>query len=151
MAKKPTKSLQTTAVRRVKTGTREMINPETGELEKVPAYEIREFDINFEKVWLGHLLLAMDCLGGKRKEVVKWILENRDQDNQIVATFQSIQSQCNVSKQTVATVMKSMQSAQLIRKIRNGLYMLNSDFIFAGKHEDRINVMFTYENTKENN
>lgn len=144
MSKKPTKSTKTTAKRSVKAGMREMISPVTGELEKVPVYEVREYDINFEKIWLGHLLTAMDCLGGKRKEVVKWILANRNQQNQIVATFQHIQDECKVSRQTVVSVMKAMQNADLIRKVRNGLYTLNSDFIFAGKHEDRMNIMFTY-------
>ena len=149
MNKRPTKSTRTTAERKVKVGTRDMVNPKTGELEKVPVYEVREYDVNFEKIWLGHLLMAMDCLGGKRKEVVKWILENRNQQNQIVATFQHIQNECGVSKQTVVTVMKAMQDADLLHKVRNGLYTLNGDFIFAGKHDDRMNIMFSYSKNEK--
>lgn len=149
MSKKVTQSIKTRTERKVKAGTREMIDPRTGQIEKVPVYEIKEYDINFEKIWLGHLLTAMDCLGGKRKEVVKWILANRNQENEIVATVDYIKEQCGVSKQTVVTVMKAMQNANLLHRIRNGLYTLDTDFIFAGKSEDRLNIMFSYETIKE--
>jgi hypothetical protein len=149
MTKKVTQSTKTRAERKVKAGTREMVNPKTGEVEKVPVYEIKEYDINFEKIWLGHLLTAMDCLGGKRKEVVKWILANRNQDNQIVATVDFIKEECGVSKQTVVTVMKAMQDSNLLHRIRNGLYTLDTDFIFSGKSDDRMNIMFTYEKLKD--
>lgn len=148
MSRKVTQSKITKAERKVKTGTRDVINPKTGELEKIPVYEIKEYDVNFEKIWLGHLLIAIDCLGGKKKEVIKWILANRNVDNQIVATVSYIQEECNVSRQTVVSVMKAMQDANLLHKIRNGLYSLDADFIFAGKHEDRMNIMFTYEKIK---
>ncbi|MEF1257198.1 replication/maintenance protein RepL [Vibrio sp. M260112] len=60
-----------------------------------------------------------------------------------------MKEECGVSKQTVVTVMKAMQEANLLHRIRNDLYTLDADFIFAGKSDDRLNIMFTYENIKE--
>ncbi|TBT77811.1 hypothetical protein D5E71_25870, partial [Vibrio parahaemolyticus] len=56
----------TTASRRVKAGFREVIEPKTGELKKVQHYEIKDVDINWNKVWLGHLLDALEMVGNKK-------------------------------------------------------------------------------------
>ncbi|MBM5216792.1 replication/maintenance protein RepL, partial [Vibrio parahaemolyticus] len=59
----------TIATRSVKAGTTQMVDPETGELTTVQHYEVKDVDINWNKVWLGHLLDVLEMVGSKKMQV----------------------------------------------------------------------------------
>lgn len=136
----------TTASRRVKAGFREVIEPKTGELKKVQHYEIKDVDINWNKVWLGHLLDALEMVGNKKMQVISWLLENRDKKtNEVIATQQEIIEATGLSKKTVAETFKALQEAEVLSKIRNGRWQLSPNFIWQGDNEDRMDILFTYK------
>ncbi|WP_215408410.1 replication/maintenance protein RepL, partial [Vibrio gigantis] len=128
----------TIATRKVKAGTTQMIDPSSGELKTVQHYEVKDVDINWNKVWLGHMLDVLDMVGNKKMQVLSWLLENRDlKTNEIVATQQEIMDELNFSKQTISDTFKALQSQKVIIKIRNGKYQLSPDFIWKGDSDNR--------------
>ena len=135
----------TTAKRRVKAGFKEVIDKKTGELKAVQHYEIKDVDINWNKVWLGHLLDALEMVGNKKMQVVSWLLENRDKKtNEVIATQQEIIEATGLSKKTIAETFKALQEAGVLSKIRNGRWQLSPNFIWQGDNENRMDILFTY-------
>ena len=136
----------TIATRKVKAGTTQMIDPSSGELKTVQHYEVKDVDINWNKVWLGHMLDVLDMVGNKKMQVLSWLLENRDlKTNEVVATQQEIMDELNFSKQTISDTFKALQSQKVIVKIRNGKYQLSPDFIWKGDSDDRMDILLTYK------
>jgi hypothetical protein len=136
----------TIATRKVKAGTTQMIDPSSGELKTVQHYEVKDVDINWNKVWLGHMLDVLDMVGNKKMQVLSWLLENRDlKTNEIVATQQEIIDELNFSKQTISDTFKALQSQKVIIKIRNGKYQLSPDFIWKGDSDNRMDILLTYK------
>jgi DNA-binding HxlR family transcriptional regulator len=136
----------TIATRKVKAGTTQMIDPSSGELKTVQHYEVKDVDINWNKVWLGHMLDVLDMVGNKKMQVLSWLLENRDlKTNEIVATQQEIMDELNFSKQTISDTFKALQSQKVIVKIRNGKYQLSPDFIWKGDGDNRMDILLTYK------
>lgn len=141
----------TTATRKVKAGTAQMADPSTGELKTVQHYEIKDVDINWNKVWLGHLLDVLEMVGSKKMQVISWLLENRNtKTNEVAATQQMIMDELNLSKKTVSETFKALQEAGVITKIRNGFWQLSPNFIWKGDNENRMDILLTYKKEIEN-
>lgn len=140
-----TRNKNTTAKRRIKAGFKEVIDKKTGELKSIQHYEIKDVDINWNKVWLGHLLDALDMVGNKKMQVLSWLLENRDKKtNEVIATQQEIVEATGLSKKTIQDTFKALVTAGVIKKIRNGRWQLSPNFIWQGDNENRMDILFTY-------
>ena len=136
----------TTAKRRVKAGHAQVIDPESGELKNVQHYEVKDVDINWNKVWLGHLLDVLEMVGSKKMKVISWLLENRNTDtNEVFATQQLIMDETALSKKTVSETFKVLQTANVIKKVRNGVWQLSPNFIWKGESQNRMDILFTYK------
>ena len=116
--KSPTKKTVSTKATRI--GKAEYINKKTGEIEQFNVIEEHDQDFNFQKIWLGHLLDALEMVGNKKMQVISWLLENRDKKtNEVIATQQEIIEATGLSKKTVAETFKALQEAEVLSKIRN--------------------------------
>ncbi|MEY0026194.1 replication/maintenance protein RepL [Providencia rettgeri] len=125
-------------------GTQSYVNQTTGEVVDMNVVETTSSDFNFEKIWLSHLLQALDCLGSKKVKVVSWLLENKDHKNVIIATQRKIATESDTSLKTVAEVMKVLLAADVIRMEQQGVYLLNPEVIFKGDKSKRMNVLIKY-------
>ncbi|EFB70449.1 replication/maintenance protein RepL [Providencia rustigianii] len=125
-------------------GKQTYINQTTGEVVDMNVVETTFSDFNFEKIWLSHLLQALDCLGSKKIKVVSWLLENKDSKNTVIATQRKIAIGCDVSLQTVVDVMKVLLTSDVIRMEQQGVYILNPEVIFKGDKSKRMNVLIKY-------
>ena len=142
----------TVATRKVKAGMRDMVDPKTGEIKKVQHYEIKDVDINWNKIWLGHLLDALEMVGNKKMLVVSWLLENRDKKtNEVIATQQEVMQSTGLSKKTISETFKVLQEAEVLSKIRNGRWQLSPNFIWQGDGDERMDILLTYNNQKSTN
>lgn len=136
----------TTAKRKVKAGMSEVIDRKTGEIRNVQHYEIKDVDINWNKVWLGHLLDVLDLVGNKKMQVVSWLLENRDKKtNEVIATQQEIIDSTGLSKKTISDTFKALQASNVLSKIRNGRWQLSPNFIWQGDSDNRMDILLTYK------
>ena len=126
-------------------GTQTYINQSTGELVDMSVVESVSADFNFEKIWLSHILQALDCMGSKKIQVVTWLLDNKDNQNIIFGTQRKIAESCGVALQTVSEVMKLLIASDIIRMKQQGVYMLSPDVIFKGNNQQRMNVLIRYQ------
>ena len=127
-------------------GVRNYIDQETGEITPMKVISSESADFNFEKIWLGHILQALDCLGSKKIKVVTWLLENKDTKNIIIAPQRKIAELCQVSLPVVTQTIKVLVAADVIKMEQQGVYMLNPNVIFKGDNSKRMNVLIKYNN-----
>lgn len=125
-------------------GTKEFIDPETGEIHKMQVTDIEERDANFHKIWLGHMLESLDMIGNQKIRVAMFILNNINTDNEFIMTYRIISEKTGISTKTITETMKALQESNFIKKIRNGYYRLNPDILFKGGKENRLEVLIRY-------
>lgn len=61
-------------------------------------------------------------IGGKKIEILKYIVDNKDKDNVFHGSYYEIMEALNVSKPTVVNMFKQMIKAGIIEKIKNKVY-----------------------------
>ncbi|MCK9257932.1 MAG: response regulator [Sulfurospirillaceae bacterium] len=70
-----------------------------------------------------HMINALSALiGGKKIEILKYIVDNKDKDNVFHGSYYEIMEALNVSKPTVVNMFKQMIKAGIIEKIKNKVY-----------------------------
>lgn len=126
-------------------GKEEYINSRTGHVEEFDVVNFTDADFNFEKIWMGHLLDALNCVGNKKVDLLSYMLKNRDSQNRIIGTQRSIAEEMNISSQTVNRTIKALEKANAIRKISSSVYQLNPDLIFKGGHNRRMRILLDYK------
>lgn len=126
---------------------------EHGELQPIPATIIdeewdEETDINWDKIWLGEVMEALEQVGNKKIKVANYILSHRDRNtNYLIQTQREIAEACGVSKQTVTSTLKALEMADLI-VAKSGVYQVNPDRIAYGKHNKRMAILRIYRANK---
>ncbi len=87
----------------------------------------------------------LDLLGGKKLEILKYLLSKINNiDNTIIARYDDIIKDLKVSRQTVSSTLKILREANFIRKIANGVYMVNPDIIVKGSGSKKDALMIKY-------
>lgn len=86
---------------------------------------------NFEILYLSYMCDLFDKLGGKKYQVLKYLLANKDYNNVILASTRELSIKCKVSKQTVTDTLKILKDLNIITT-RTGAIMLNAKFINHG-------------------
>ena len=66
----------------------------------------------------------------KQFEICKYITENTNPStNTCIGTYSKISKDVNVSRPTISTIMKKLQANNFIKKVQNGVWLVDSDFI----------------------
>ena len=66
----------------------------------------------------------------KQFEICKYIAENTNPStNTFIGTYSKISKDVNVSQPTISTIMKKLQANNFIKKVQNGVWLVDSDFI----------------------
>lgn len=126
---------------------------ENGNLQPLPAEVINEEweeeqDINFDKIWLGSVMEALEQVGNKKIKVASYILNQRDKNtNYLIKTQREIAKECGVSLQTVSSTLKALEDANLIVG-KSGIYQVNPERIAKGKHNKRMAILRIYQQNK---
>lgn len=126
-------------------GTRTYIDRESGEIVDMSVVSTESTDFNFDKIWLSHILQALDCLGSKKVKVVTWLLENKDSKNHVIGTQRAIAEKVGVSLPIVAKTIKTLTEADVLKMVQSGIYMLNPDVVFKGSKDQRMNILIRYQ------
>ena len=124
------------------------INQRTGEI--IEAQELRkevsgDVDIGFEKLWIGHILDAINEVGNAKVKVLFWLIRQKDKGNMVKATLGEIATQTGVSRRTVASLMTALRKADVVRLEYGGRWILNPAVMFKGGHSRRMNVLIRYQ------
>ena len=143
MNKKTYKS--STSGRRVVVGHDEYVNQRTGQIEEFAVIRVQQADFNFEKIWLYRLIEALDLAGGAKIKVLMWMIDQRDRENRVIATQARIAEEVGVSRRTVSDLLSEMKSDGLVSSPQSGVYRLDPNLIWKGRHTTRMNVLMTFE------
>ena len=130
-------------------GTKEYIDAETGEIEKMNVMSIEERDCNFHKLWLGHIVEALDMIGNQKIRLCTWILEHLDRENRLIYSYRRMEKETGISYPTIAETMKALMDCNFLTQIQSGVYQVNPDVIFKGGKSDRMNVLIQYQEARE--
>jgi predicted transcriptional regulator len=60
----------------------------------------------------------------KAIEVLFWLLHNRDKENRVFTTLDTVAAECNVTKVTVNRAFQKLYKHGFMEKTRNGQYKL---------------------------
>jgi DNA-binding transcriptional ArsR family regulator len=128
-------------------GVDRWINQQTGEIIEAQtiAREVKEVDIGFEKLWIGHILEAIEEVGNAKVKVLFWMLRNKDANNLVKATINEISEATKVSRATVGRLMTALRKADVVRLEYGGRWLINPSVVFKGGHDRRMNVLIRYQ------
>jgi DNA-binding HxlR family transcriptional regulator len=130
-------------------GTEQYVNTQTGEVEDFQVISIEEQDVNFQKIWLGHVLSAVDELSNAKMKVVFFLLNQAPKlSNVITMTIDEICTATGISKQTVVSTLKTLEKHDIIRR-KTGVVVLSPNVIFKGSYSKRMNVLMKYSEMKQ--
>lgn len=140
------KSSITTKKMKLETTTKfyeKVIDEHTGEVKFVETsgvvYKIMgERDTNFMKMFTNNMLnVIKEFFGGAKADIFNVLIKNADKDNCIFATQLEIAEACNTSREEVNKILKSLEKCGFIKKIKNGVYQINVDYLFKGSSTQR--------------
>lgn len=128
------------------------INQRTGEIIETQTLTKQvqgDVDIGFEKLWVGHILEAVEEVGNAKMKVLFWLIRNKDRGNMVKATLDEIAKKTGSSRSTVARLMASLRKANVVRLEHGGRWMLNPAIVFKGSHTNRMNVLIRYRSMEQ--
>ena len=126
-------------------GRQDYVNPVTGEIVTMQVIEVEERNANFKKLWIGHLLGAVDELGSKKLQLLMWLFDQADVYNNIIGTVREIAEKTNLSFGTVQTTLAALEGKDILRR-KTGIITLNPDVVFKGGTSARMDVLIRYRN-----
>ena len=125
----------------------EYTNNITGEVETFDVIS-RNGDFNFEKIWLGHLIEALDMIGNQKIKVILHMMKHREKANNIFLSNQrKIAKDTGVSIQTVSRTIRALKEVNFIQEVQSGAYQLNPNMIFKGQKGNRMKILLEYNST----
>lgn len=125
------------------------VNKETGEeitgLQKIVECERNDFDI----IYIMKFCDLFDVIGGKKYQILKYLLQNRNTENQIITTTRELSEKLKISRDTVIRTLNILKKCGIITT-RIGVIRLNPKVIIHGsrKKEDWIFTKFVEEQRK---
>lgn len=129
-------------------GTRplELVDPETGQvLEMIQTTKLRYGSKPFWKCYLKEFLAAMESLSGREFDVFIFIVKNAKQsDNKFIGTYDKIMKATGCSRKVIAKTLKSLQECNFIRKVQNGIWMINPHILMKGDGQKQLGLWREY-------
>lgn len=134
-----------TTTKKVKViGQQEYINAETGELESFSVTSIEDRDFNFHKVWMRNFISTLDIVGNQKTRLCMWIVDHINKENQLIGTLRGIADSSGMSLETVRVTMKILLDVDFLRRVQNGVYIVNPDIVYKGSYGSRMNILNQY-------
>lgn len=125
-------------------GLKRFVDVSTGEVFNAEVIVKDIGDANFKKIWIGHILEAIEEIGNAKMVVLFWLMDHADHNNRIYGTVRSIAEDTKVSTATVARLMRVLQESNVIKREFNGVWQLNPEVVFKGTHNRRMDVLIRY-------
>lgn len=132
-------------------GTQEYTNNTTGEVKEFNVISVEDCDANFQKIWLSHILMAIDEIGNAKMQILAYLLKTRyPGNNTLIKTVREIAKETKTSVPTVVKTLQALEEHKIISR-KSGSIILNPDVIFKGGHKHRMNVLIEYHHFAEDN
>lgn len=118
-----------------------MINDRTGEAVPVDMFIERIPKEYWERAYAKVLAEYIGVAGTATNNVLAWLISNKDANNRIVGTFSLIAEECDTTVPTVSTLFQKLYKKELLKKVRNGVYMLSPSLLRHG-NQNKGAIMF---------
>jgi len=127
---------------------RELIDKETGEIIWVDQITKRTYGIkNFWKCYLMDFLTVLGIIDSRQLDIFIYIVENTNQgNNTFIGTYKKISKDTGCSSTTIARIMKKLQINNFIKKVQNGVWLVNPNILMKGNDNKRQILLSYYEN-----
>lgn len=132
-------------------GSKELIDPKTGEVYPVQVNAIEDRDFNFHKIWLQHLINSFDEISNQKLRIAFWIIDHLDRENKLIMTQRAIADETNISLQTVNKTLTALQRSNppfLVKINKCGAYRVNPDILWKGSYSNRMGVIYQYNDER---
>lgn len=129
---------------------KELIDPETGEVIWVDQITKRSYGTkNFWKCYLMDFLMVLGIVDSRQVDVFIYIAENTQQSNNtFIGTYRKIAGDLQCSLDTVSKIMKKLQANNFIRKVQNGVWLVNPNILMKGNDTKR-QILLSYFESEE--
>lgn len=129
---------------------RELVDRNTGEvLEVEQTTRLVYGSKSFWKCYLKELVAVLRSLNSKQFNVFTYIIEHaRPSDNLFIGTYDKIMKDTGCCRQTVAVSMKKLQENGFIKKVQNGVWIINPDVLMKGNANKYRMLRSSYKNGK---
>ena len=107
------------------------INQRTGEVIEADQVIKKVPRNGFEITYLSYFFELFEQLGGQKYKVFKYIMNNKNADNQLIITTRELAKKTNTSLPTVSATLKLLKDAKLIQQ-RTGSIMLHPRIAHRG-------------------
>lgn len=126
---------------------RELIDVQTGEQIFVDQITKRVYGSkNFWKCYLMDFLTVLGIIDSKQIDIFVFIVENTNQgNNTFIGTYKHISKEVGVSEPTIAKIMKKLQANNFIKKVQNGVWLVNPNILMKGNDTKRQILLSYYE------
>lgn len=121
---------------------------ETGEKILVDQITKRAYGTkNFWKCYLMDFLTVLGIIDNKQLDIFIYIVENTEQaNNTFIGTYTKIAKDLGVSRPTIATIMKKLQANNFIKKVQNGVWIVNPNILMRG-NDNKRQILLSYYNS----
>lgn len=118
----------------VGTRQRTLVDVETGiPMEVTQVTKLRYGSKHFWKCYMKEFIDVMLSLSGKQFTVFTYIIQYiNPSDNRFICTYDKIMKETNSCRQTVASTMKKLHKNNFIRKVQNGVWIINPKVLMKG-------------------
>ena len=115
---------------------RSLVDQKTGEVIEVQQVIKKAYgQKQFWKIYLMDFLQILGVLDSKQVDIFVYIIENTEPaNNTFIGTYDQIEKNVNVSRPTIAKIMKKLQENNFIKKIHNSVWQVNPDIMMKGSH-----------------
>lgn len=124
-----------------------LVDQDTGELILVDQITKRTYGTkNFWKCYLMDFLTVLGIIDSKQLDIFIYIVENTQQaNNTFIGTYKKISKDTGCSSRTIATIMKKLQENNFIKKVQNGVWLVNPNILMKGNDTKRQILLSYYE------
>lgn len=129
---------------------KEYMDMDTGEVIHVDQINKRVYGTkNFWKCYLMDFLSVLGIIDSKQLDIFIYIVENTNQSsNLFIGTYKKIADDVGCSSATIATIMKKLQANNFIKKVQNGVWLVNPNILMKGNDTKR-QILLSYYNSPE--
>ena len=101
---------------------------------------------NFWKCYLMDFLSILGIFDSKQVDVFIYIAENTNQTtNTFLGSYRKIADDTGCSLSTVQRIMKKLQENNFIKKVQNGVWLVNPNILMKGNDKKRQILLSYYE------
>ena len=115
-----------------------LLDRKTGEEIPADLYESKVDRQGWQKAYARTMADYLELTGHAPTKVLAYFLRKKDSNNLIIGSYDDIAEAADVSRRTVASMIKILQKKQFLRKIQNGVYMVSPELMRHGSRQKGI-------------